>query len=244
MCYLCYKNAILISDFVYYNFVVTTKEALTAATSSIVLFPWRLNQEGSKKMQQKLANLNTKRTGNRFNRKDNITLSIMLIPAAVLFTLFSYLPMFGVVMAFKDYRYSDGIFGSPWVGLNNFKYVFLSNDVWILIRNTLGYNLVFILMGVITGVIVALALYEVKYKFMTKYLQTTFILPNFMSWVVVAYIFYAFLDPVYGFLNNALEMNISWYSTPKYWPFILLIAHVWKHVGMGSVMYYAALMAI
>lgn len=195
-------------------------------------------------MRQELGNLNAKRVRNRLNRKDNITLSVMLIPAAVLFTLFSYLPMFGVIMAFKDYRYSDGIFGSPWVGLNNFKYFFLSNDVWILIRNTLGYNLMFIVMGVITGVIVALALYEVRYKFMTKYFQTTFILPNFMSWVVVAYIFYAFLDPVYGFLNNALGMDVSWYSTPKYWPFILLIAHVWKHIGMGSVMYYAALMGI
>ena len=123
-------------------------------------------------MRQELGNLNEKRVRNRLNRKDNITLSVMLIPAAVLFTLFSYLPMFGVIMAFKDYRYSDGIFGSPWVGLNNFKYFFLSNDVWILIRNTLGYNLMFIVMGVITGVIVALALYEVRYKFMTKYFVT------------------------------------------------------------------------
>lgn len=181
---------------------------------------------------------------NKLNFRDNVSLSVMLIPAAVFYILFSYLPMFGVVIAFKDYRYSDGIFGSRWVGLDNFKYFFTSNDFWVLVRNTIGYSVIFIVVGVVTGVIVALVLYEVKYRFLTKYFQTVFILPNFMSWVVVAYIIYAFLDPVYGFVNNFFQLDIAWYSKAKYWPIIIVIANTWKHIGMNSVMYYATLMGI
>lgn len=176
--------------------------------------------------------------------RDNAALTIMLIPAAIYYIMFCYIPMFGILIAFKDYRYNLGILGSEWVGFQNFKYFFTSQDAWLLVRNTIGYNAVFILSNVVTGVIVALLLYEVSSRLCIKYYQTTMLLPHFMSWVVVGYIVYAFLDPNYGVLNKLLGLDINWYSESKFWPFILVFVHMWKALGMQSIMYYATLIGV
>lgn len=181
---------------------------------------------------------------NRLNRNDNISLSIMLIPASVFYIFFFYIPMFGVIIAFKDFRYDLGIFGSPWNGFANFKYFFASQDAWILLRNTIGYNFIFICVNMVSSACVALLIYEIRQSFLIKYYQTTMMLPYFMSWVVVGYIVYAFLDPSYGVLNQILGTDINWYSEPKYWPYILVISNTWKGIGMSSLIYYANLLGI
>ncbi len=176
--------------------------------------------------------------------KDNINLTIMLIPTVILLILFCYLPMFGIVIAFKDYRYNLGILGSDWSGFENFKYFFTSQDAWILVRNTIGYNVIFIIANIVSGVGVALLLYEVTSRKCIKYYQTTMLFPHFMSWIIVGFIVYAFLDPSYGVLNKSLGIDVSWYTKPAYWPAILVFANTWKGVGMNSIYYYAALMSI
>ena len=176
--------------------------------------------------------------------KDNISFILMFLPTYILLFLFAYLPMGGIIIAFKDYNYADGILGSRWNGFNNFKYFFTSNDATLLVRNTVLYNVVFIALGMICAVGLAVILNEVNSKLALKYYQTTMILPYFMSWVIVAYIFYVFLDPNYGILNKTFNLGISWYSEKTYWPFILVFANIWKKIGMDSIIYYAALMGI
>lgn len=162
--------------------------------------------------------------------------------------LFSYVPMFGVILAFKDYKFNKGILGSKWVGLKNFEFFLKSNDFLVITRNTIFLNLLFIIIGILAALMLAILLYNVNSRKTTKVLQTMYITPNFVGWVLVSYLVYAFLNPQYGMMNNFLRTiglnEVAWYSEPKYWPWILLIVNVWKHVGMDSVMYYAALMGI
>ena len=158
------------------------------------------------------------------------------------------MPMFGVVIAFKDYNYVDGILGSPWVGFEHFKFFFESNEAALLLRNTILYNVLFILLGTFLKVLVAILLYEITSMVALKAYQTSIILPNFISWVLVAYIGYALFSSETGMLNAILnnlgKQDIQWYSEPKYWPYILTIFEMWKGVGMGCIIYYAALMAV
>lgn len=184
------------------------------------------------------------RSARNILHKDNINLTIMLIPTIVLIFLFCYLPMFGLVIAFKNYRYNLGILGSDWAGFENFKYFFSSQDAWILVRNTIGYNIIFIIANIVSGVGVALLFYEVKSRTCLKYYQTTMLFPHFMSWIIVGFIVYAFLDPSYGVLNKSFGIDINWYTKPAYWPAILVFANTWKSIGMNSIYYYAALMSI
>jgi len=162
--------------------------------------------------------------------------------------VFSYLPMAGIVLAFKNYKYSKGIFGSDWVGFKNFEYFFKSSDFAVITRNTLLLNTIFIITGIIAALFVAIMLYYVRSRTKTKIFQTILITPHFLSWVVVAYMVFAILNPTYGLLNTILAKfgiaNIDWYSKPEAWPLILTIFSVWKHVGMDSVVYYAALMGV
>lgn len=173
--------------------------------------------------------------------------SLCLIPV-LLVILFNYIPMGGIIIAFKDYRYNLGILGSKWVGLKNFEFFFKSSEFTRITWNTLYMNFIFIVVGTVSSVLTAVLLFGLKSRNATKVFQTTLITPHFLSWVVVAYMVYAFLNPQYGFLNVILEkvglQKVDWYATPKAWPFILSIAYVWKGVGMDSVVYYAALMGI
>ncbi len=173
--------------------------------------------------------------------------SLCVIPVLLVF-LFCYLPMGGIVIAFKNYRYDLGIFGSEWVGLDNFKFFFTSSDFFRITRNTLGMNFIFIIVSTASAVLVAVLLFHLQSRMATKIYQTMLITPNFLSWVIVAYMAYGFLNPQYGLLNSILSHfgipKIDWYAKPNAWPFILTIASIWKHVGMDCVVYYAALMGI
>lgn len=180
--------------------------------------------------------------------KDNAELSVMLIPGLILLFVFSYIPMVGIIIAFKDYRNNLGIFGSAWNGFENFKFFFQSQDAWRIFRNTIGYGLLFIITTLIAAVLVAILLYEVKRKIALKFYQTSMILPHFLSWVIVGYVTYMLLEPNMGVINQIIRFfggeGVQWYSEPKYWPIILPAVNLWKNIGLKMVMYYAALMAI
>lgn len=191
---------------------------------------------------------NKKIKRNRALIKDNISFFCMSAPAMLLVLVFSYLPMFGLIIAFKDYKHNKGIIGSEWAGFKNFEFFFKSNDASRIAINTLYLNFIFIFVGILVAVMVALLLYEVRRRAFVKFYQTTMIFPHFLSMVVVAYIAYAFLNPSFGFVNGIMERlgmeGVSWYTKPAPWPIILIIVNVWKHFGMDSVVYYAALMGV
>ena len=173
--------------------------------------------------------------------------SFFIIPI-LLIVVFCYIPMVGIIIAFKDYRYDKGIFGSPWVGFNNFKFFFESNEFFRITWNTLSMNLIFIVVGIACAVLVAVMLFEIRSRLKVKTFHTILITPHFVSWVIVAYVVYGFLNPEYGLVNQMLAKlgmeKIQFYSIPGVWPVILLISFIWKHVGMDSVLYYATLMGI
>ena len=173
--------------------------------------------------------------------------SFCIIPI-LLIVVFCYIPMVGIIIAFKDYRYDKGIFGSPWVGFNNFKFFFESNEFFRITWNTLSMNLIFIVVGIACAVLVAVMLFEIRSRLKVKTFHTILITPHFVSWVIVAYVVYGFLNPEYGLVNQMLAKlgmeKIQFYSIPGVWPVILLISFIWKHVGMDSVLYYATLMGI
>ncbi len=191
---------------------------------------------------------NTKKVKKKMYVKDNLQLLSLALPTIILLGVFCYWPMFGVILAFKDYKVPKGIFGSPWAGLKNFEFFFQSQDAWRVTRNTLGLNFMFIIVGIICGVIFALIMFEVKKARHVKVYQTVSIIPSFLSWVAVGYIVYAMLDPTKGIVNQILGVfgmeKIPWYSEAKYWPVILLISKIWQSVGLGSIIYYAALMGV
>lgn len=173
--------------------------------------------------------------------------SLCAIPVLLVF-IFSYLPMAGIIIAFKNYKFDLGVFGSPWVGFSNFEIFFKSNVFTQLIWNTLSNNFLFIIFGIASSLLVAILLFELKSRNATKVFQTLLITPHFMSWVIVSYMVYAILNTNYGYLNQIFQMlgmeKVDWYSRPGAWPVILTITTVWKSVGMDSVVYYASLMGI
>lgn len=189
-----------------------------------------------------------KKIKKRKNWKENVQLLSLAMPTILLLGVFAYWPMFGVVLAFKDYKVPKGIWGSPWVGFKNFEFFLKSQDAWRVTRNTLGLNLMFIVVGIVCGVVFALIMFEVKRARQVKIYQTVSIIPSFLSWVAVGYIVYALLDPTKGVVNQVIDFfggtQIAWYSEPKYWPVILLVTKTWQSVGLGSIIYYAALMGV
>lgn len=175
-------------------------------------------------------------------------LLIMLIPAVLYVLLFSYLPMVGTLMAFKDYNYADGIFNSPWCGLKNFKFFFSSGQALRVTLNTLKYNLLFIAVGTVLQVATAILLSELKGVRFKKAAQSMMFLPYFISWVIVSVIAYNLLSYDSGMVNSILSRlgmeKISFYEDASFWPAILAFFSVWKGIGYGSVMYLAAIMGI
>ncbi|WP_042167552.1 ABC transporter permease [Paenibacillus gorillae] len=178
---------------------------------------------------------------------------VMVLPATLWFILFSYLPMAGMVIAFKEYRYSrDGflasIIESKWVGLQNFKFLFSTNDAYIITRNTVLYNVFFIVLGLIIAVAMAIVLAEITNKKLAKIYQTGMFLPYFLSWVIVGYFVFSFLSLDRGVVNRIAGSfgidPMNWYSDPTYWPIIIVVVFLWKSVGYNSVIYLAAIMGI
>jgi putative aldouronate transport system permease protein len=180
--------------------------------------------------------------------RKNLPFTLMALPGVLLLFVFSYMPMAGIVIAFKRFRANLGFFGSPWVGLQNFRFFFESQDAWRITRNTLAYNAAFIVLGLVISVIFALMLFELTNKAALKFYQTVFFFPYFLSWVVVGYVLYAFLHTQFGLLNGLLRAlggkEVQWYISPGYWPAILVFMNLWKTVGYFSVIYYAGLMGI
>lgn len=181
---------------------------------------------------------------NRQTLKENLDLWMLVLPGFILTFVFCYLPMFGIIIAFKKFNPNLGIMESKWVGFDNFKFFFTSNDFFRIMRNTMGYSIVFLFLDNFTAIFLSIMLYNVYKRFALKYYQTTMILPNFLSMVLVAYIVYAMLNPVSGVVNKLTGQNTDWYAHAEYWPFILTIVQVWKSIGMKSIIYYAALMGI
>jgi len=161
--------------------------------------------------------------------KSNLELFIMTIPGIVLLVLFSYLPMYGLILAFKNYKFSDGIWGSQWTGLKNFEFFFTSGVLGRLLRNTVGLNLIFLIFNTVITLVLALLLYEVSNRFAIRIFQTVIFLPFVVSWVAAAFALYANISEVHGILNGLMEFfgkePIMFYKEAKYWPVILLICY-------------------
>ncbi len=184
----------------------------------------------------------------KLNRSKNLKLFSMTIPGLVVLALFAYLPMFGIIIAFKNFRYADGILGSPWAGFDNFQLLFKSADAVRILRNTLCYNAFFIILDMVCAVFVAILLFQITKRTAIKFYQTSMLIPHFVSWVIVSYIVYIFLSPENGLINSVIASfggeKIQWYSNAKFWPFILTVAKEWKGIGMSSIMYYAVLIGM
>jgi putative aldouronate transport system permease protein len=175
-------------------------------------------------------------------------LLLIALPGIVYLFINNYIPMFGVFLAFKDYSYVKGIFGSDWNGLENFEYLF-KQDAFIIIRNTLLYNASFIIIGTIAAILVAILMCELGERFRVKFFQSSLLLPNLLSWVVISFIGFAFLNSDTGFINNTMikllgGKEVAWYTTPKYWPSILLVVYLWKNIGYSSIIYMASISGI
>nr|WP_240548357.1 ABC transporter permease subunit [Paenibacillus lignilyticus] len=169
------------------------------------------------------------------------------MPALLFVFAFSYLPMFGLVMAFQNYTYSGGIFGSDWAGFKNFEFFFNSQDAFRVTRNTILMNAACIILGLAASVVCGLLLAEMG-KRAVRFFQTILFFPYFLSWVVVGYLTYILLNPSYGVINHVLESfhftGIDWYSDPKYWPYILILTYLWKNVGYTAIIFFTGLMSI
>jgi putative aldouronate transport system permease protein len=183
----------------------------------------------------------------------NKALLLMVLPGAVWFFLFCYLPMPGTIIAFKNYKFDrDGflasLINSEWSGFKNFEFLFTTQDAFIIFRNTILYNAVFIVLGTTLSVFVAIVIHEIANKKMAKIYQTGMFLPHFLSWVIVSYFVFSFLSVDRGALNQILDYfgmkPIYWYSEKAYWPYILVFVNLWKGVGFGSVIYLAAIVGI
>ena len=173
---------------------------------------------------------------------------LMLLPAVIYTLVFAYYPMAGIVMAFKRYTYSGGIWGSPWNGIENFKFFFQSGQAGLVTRNTVLYNVVFIIVNTVVQIAVAVFLTEIHGKYFRKISQSVMFLPYFISWVIVGVMAFNIFSSDYGFLNSLITAlggeKVAFYTTPKAWPFIIVFFNLWKGVGYGSVMYLAAIMGI
>ncbi len=182
-----------------------------------------------------------------FDFRRNLPLTLLALPGIALIFVFHYLPYFGLILPFKNYKVDRGFFGSDWVGLQNFRFLFSGDVLFRITRNTILYNLVFIFFGTFCSVSVALLLFELR-RNSVKIYQTILFVPYFVSWVVVSYAFQALLNMEHGVFNKLLvslgKEPVLWYNEPARWPIIIVLAAVWKGLGYGSVIHYAAFMGI
>jgi putative aldouronate transport system permease protein len=200
---------------------------------------------------QEAQKLSTTRRANMKRVWDkNSTLFFMALPGLLLVFVFSYLPMFGIIVAFKDYKAVKGLFDSDWIGLKNFEFLFGTQDAWHVTFNTLFLNSLFIITSTLGAIGLALLLNEVRerFKIMTNFYQSALLLPHFISYVIVSYFVFAFLNTDNGLVNHTLAGfgldTISWYSSPQYWPAILTSVNLWKSVGFASIIYLSGILAI
>lgn len=180
-------------------------------------------------------------------KRDVIQLITLILPAIILTILFSYFPKYGILLAFKDYKAPKGIWGSPWVGLDNFKFFLTSQDLSRIVRNTVGNNLLLIVTSYPMSILFAMLMFEVKKARHVKIYQTSAILPSFISTVVASYIVYALLEYNNGVITRLIHglgaTEVDFYKQAGWWPMIFVIYCWWHNTGMASILYYASLVA-
>ncbi|MEA4889571.1 MAG: ABC transporter permease subunit [Clostridiaceae bacterium] len=194
------------------------------------------------------------KTGNKLKRNikkewlSNRYLYFMSAPAVAALVIFSYLPMFGLIMAFQDYSPQKGIQGSPFVALKNFEFLFATTDAWRITRNTVLYNTIFIVLNLVFAVALAIVISQINNRFLAKVLQTIYIMPYFLSMAIVAIIVFSVLSARSGFLNIIMKNfgmeTRNWYMVKEPWPYILILVNVWKGVGYSAVVYLASIAGI
>lgn len=189
----------------------------------------------------------------KFSR-DDAELTLLALPTTIWFAIFAFLPMIGILIAFKDFKIYGGggfignLINSEWVGFKNFEFLFASNDLGIIVRNTLVYNIIFIILGVVLPVTLAIMLTQLYNKKLAKIYQTSMFLPHFLSWVVVSYFVFSFLSPDKGLINSVLKTlgmeEVQWYLVESFWPYIIVFMSIWKGVGYNMIVYLAAITSV
>ncbi|HHV10887.1 MAG TPA: sugar ABC transporter permease [Clostridiales bacterium] len=174
---------------------------------------------------------------------------IMTVPGILYLLVDKYIPMYGVMIAFKKLNFQKGIFKSSWTGFDNFKFLFRSRDAWIITRNTLLYNIAFFIVGVTFAIVLAVLINELRSRRASKLYQTVTLLPFLMSWVVIGYLVYAFLSVETGLINKSViePMGgdaVNWYQDTRYWPFILIFASTWKSIGYNMIIFLSSIVGI
>lgn len=174
---------------------------------------------------------------------------LMMLPGALYLLINNYIPMFGLVIAFKQIDFQKGIFESPWIGFQNFQFLFQTKDAFVITRNTLLYNIAFIILNTVIGIVFAIFICDITWKAGKKVYQSAILFPYLMSWVIVGYIIYAIFAMQYGIVNKsilpAFGMDpLMWYNDPKYWPAILIITNTWKGIGYGCLIYISSINGI
>lgn len=179
-------------------------------------------------------------------RKTDWILTLLLLPGLLYFIANNYMPMFGIFMAFKRVNFLKGIFASPWCGFENFKFLFSTDEAWVITRNTVLYNVAFIILGTVCAITIAILMNEIGRLAAAKFVQSALLFPYLLSMVIVAYVVYAFLNSESGFINNSIlnGNGPQWYAEAKYWPVILLIVYLWKGAGYQSIVYMAGIAGI
>ena len=182
-------------------------------------------------------------------KNSNIPLLLIALPGIAYLIINNYIPMFGIFLAFKDYSFMKGVFGSDWCGIENFRFLFQTKDALIMTRNTILYNVAFIAIGTVISIIIAIFMCELGEKARVKFFQGALLLPNLLSWVVIAFIAYAFLNADTGFINNTIlkamgKDPVSWYNNASAWPGILILVFLWKNMGYQSIVYMASISGI
>ena len=180
--------------------------------------------------------------------KRAIPLYIMVAPGFIYLLINNYIPMLGIVIAFKNLNFSKGILKSDWAGLSNFEYLFKAPDAFLITRNTILYNVAFIVVNTVVAIVIAIILSEIRSKMKVKIFQSFVLIPSLISIIIVSYLAYAFLSGRTGFINGSLaaagKETISFYTEPKYWPAILIFINCWKGAGYSSIIYLAAILGI
>lgn len=190
-----------------------------------------------------------KPNGKKIHWKRILPFYLMALPGVAYMVINNYLPMFGIVIAFKKLDFQKGILGSPWNGLNNFKFLFASSEAWIITRNTVCYSIAFFITGTVAAVVVAILLNEIHAVRVKKTFQSLILLPYLISWVIVSYLAYTYLSAEVGLFNKGIieplgGQGINWYHEKSYWPFILVFVATWKNLGYHVIIYLSSIVGI
>lgn len=189
------------------------------------------------------------KTKKKHTSKNTLSLLLIALPGIAYLIINNYIPIMGIFIAFKKFSYAKGIWESPWCGFDNFKFLFLTDDAWVITRNTLLYNLAFIVIGTVISVIFAILLQELGEMLRGKFFQSVLLFPHLLSWVVTAYLVYALLGSTTGFVNNTIlnalgKDGVDWYTAKAAWPFVLVIVYLWKNAGYNAIVYMAGIAGI